>query len=312
MFCFASVTDLPSGYAYQSITVPFGSFPPYHVPASAAENPEAHRSCSPAAPDPLASSHHDFRVLDAEIKPQRLEPPKAGSFLKWGPCEEHPQPDLSRTTDRATEDDKVDRQAPKTPSPLIPPGENQREVGMEEKNDGEIKTETLSNACEAVKAPPSAPAEDEPKPELIQEAELAPYHQSISAESDSQEAPQMCVSSDQTAVCEQVPPDDTSDSYPPCLEESTHEPPVLGSPLPLLIRSEDPMGGMLALLTASELAQARPRTPPTLTREGQVEEPTFASACSSAAALEMVALEGMALLSQMAQNETELVFHTQG
>ncbi|CAF96432.1 unnamed protein product [Tetraodon nigroviridis] len=61
---------------------------------------------------------------------------------------------------------------------------------------------------------------------------------------------------------------------------------------------------MLALLTASEMARARPCSPaPTLPAQGD----TCAGPpdCSSTGALEMVALEGMALLSQAAQQSTE-------
>ncbi|TNN47649.1 Trinucleotide repeat-containing gene 18 protein [Liparis tanakae] len=62
------------------------------------------------------------------------------------------------------------------------------------------------------------------------------------------------------------------------------------------------MAGMLALLAASEMAQARPDTLPTLTLIGHA---SIGAHGSSTGALEMVALEGMALLSQMAQREME-------
>lgn len=320
LFYCSSLTELPPGYPYQSITAPYGSFPPYHIPASTAESSEAHRSCSPTPAAPLASPLRHSRLSDEEVKPQSLEPPKAGSFLKREPCEEHPQAGLipeplaslylSRSADRDSKDDEVEGRTPKTPSPPTPQGDGQREVGKEEKNKGVFKTEASSNSCQAVVTP--SPTEEEAKPDLIKEAELAPYHPSISADSDKQEMPQMCVSPVKTAVCEPEQPDHPSDSLPPRLEKSTCEPPVLSSPL-LVVTAEDPMGGMLALLTASEMAQARPRTPPTPTLQSQVENPPFATAdCSSAGALEIVALEGMALLSQMAQHEAELVFQTQG
>ncbi|MEQ2196456.1 hypothetical protein XENOCAPTIV_028648 [Xenoophorus captivus] len=306
------------GYPYQSITAPYGSFPPLHIPASTAENSEAHRSCSPAPAAPLTPTHHHSRLLNAEIKPQTPEPPKAGSFLKRVPCEEDPQPDLipealgslqlSRSTDKL---DEVDGEDSKTAYLPAPPGESQPEVGKEEKNESVIKMEASSNSYQAIKALSPIPAEDEPTPERIKEAELAPLHPSISAVSDNQEMPQMCVSPEQTTACEEEQSDAPSDSFPPSLEESICEPPALNSPFPL-ISSDDPMGGMLALLTASEMAQVRPRTPPTPTLESQVENPSVASDCSNAGALEMVALEGMALLSQMTQNETELIFQAQG
>lgn len=72
------------------------------------------------------------------------------------------------------------------------------------------------------------------------------------------------------------------------------------------------MAGMFALLTASEMARARPSTPPTPTLIPQIENPPGGPDCSSAGALEMVALEGMALLSQMAQQDMEHISLDQG
>lgn len=72
------------------------------------------------------------------------------------------------------------------------------------------------------------------------------------------------------------------------------------------------MAGLFALLAASEMAEARPNTPPTLTLIAPMDSAPMGADCSSTGALEMVALEGMALLSQMAQREIEHIRLEQG
>lgn len=72
------------------------------------------------------------------------------------------------------------------------------------------------------------------------------------------------------------------------------------------------MAGMLALLTASEMALARPSSPPAPTLEPQTDNPTPGADCRETGDLEMVALEGMALLSQMAQREMEQICQERG
>lgn len=74
---------------------------------------------------------------------------------------------------------------------------------------------------------------------------------------------------------------------------------LLPAPVPVAIQSEDPMAGMLALLTASELPQSGGFTsmaemPPTKTVQ-----------CPEISLLESTAAEGMALLSQMAELEMQ-------
>jgi len=179
--------------------------------------------------------------------------------------------------------------------------------------------EVSSYSCQAAYAPPPPLAEAEPKPQVTKEPDRTQYPSVITADSDKQEVSQMCVSVEETtnAVFEEEQPDTLIKSLSPSQKETICEPPVYplpasNSPLPLVISSEDPMGGMLALLTASEMAQARPRTPPTPTLISQVETPPVGSDCSSAGPLEMVALEGMAMLSQMAQQEIEHISQEQG
>nr|XP_019967742.1 PREDICTED: trinucleotide repeat-containing gene 18 protein-like [Paralichthys olivaceus] len=135
----------------------------------------------------------------------------------------------------------------------------------------------------------------------------------ITADSDCEESAQKTVLLQQTAsaACEQERPDTPIDSHTPHQKEIVPETPVYppatsNSLLPLVFGPEDPMAGMLALLTASEMAnQTRPDTPPAPILLPQIEILPVGADCSSAGPLEMVALEGMALLSQMAQREME-------
>lgn len=338
------MTDLTPGYPYHSIPAPFGSsFPPYHIPASSGANTEVvppHRSCtrSPASAAPLPSAHRHSRLLDADIKPQKLEPSKAGSFLKQEPGVEQPQHDMtpeplgplrrSCSPALSSQDREGDREAPKpqpqpqplplrVPSPPPQQAERLEEVRKDKTEGGAIKMEVSSYSCQAVYSLPPPLTEAEPKPEVIKDPER--YPSCITADSESQELAQMCASLEQTTStpCEEEQPEFPVTSLTPCPKESVTETPIYpsptsNSPLPLIIGPEDPMAGMLALLTASEMAQARPSTPPAPTLTPQLDALPMGADCSGAGALEMVALEGMALLSQMAQLEMEQINQEQG
>lgn len=180
--------------------------------------------------------------------------------------------------------------------------------------------EVSSYSCQAAYPLPPPLTEAEPKPKVIKDPERARYPLCITADSESQESAPKLVSLEQTTstACEQQQPDTPIDSHTPSQKDSGAEtpiypPPASDSPLPLVIGPEDPMAGMLALLTASEMAaQDRPSTPPAPILVRQIENPQVGADCSSAGPLEMVALEGMALLSQMAQREMENISQEQG
>lgn len=334
------MTDLSPGYPYQSITAPFGSsFPPYHIPAPAGANTDVippHRSRSPSSAAPLPSAHLHSRLLDADVKPQKLEPSKMASFLKQEPGVEQPPIDMmpeplgplrrSCSPVLASQDREGDVDAPKPKPQLLPlhvsspppqQAERLEEVGEEEQEGGQIKMEVSSYSCQAAYPLPLPLTEAKPKPEVIKDPEG--YPSCATADSDCQESAQICVPREQTAsaVCKQKQPDTPINLLTPSQKEIGSETPVCPPPtsnslLPLVIGPEDPMAGMFALLTASEMARARPSTPPTPTLIPQIENPPVGPDCSSAGALEMVALEGMALLSQMAQQEMENISLDQG
>ena len=167
--------------------------------------------------------------------------------------------------------------------------------------------EVSSYSCQATYA---LPPESEPKPDVMKDPEH--YPSCVAADSDNEELQHIT-----SAVCEQEQPHTPINSHTPSQKESVTETPVYhpsasNSPLPLIIGPEDPMAGMFALLAASEIAQARPTTPPAPTLLPQIEIHSLGVDCSGAGALEMVALEGMALLSQMAQREMEQISMEQG
>lgn len=321
-------SDLPPGYPYQSITAPFGSpFPPYHIPTPTGENAEAvppRRVCSPALAAPLPSAHLHSRLLDTDIMPQKLEQSKSGSFLKQEPDVEQGKLDItseplgplrqSCSPAQVTQDNEEDREPPKPqPQPLplhvpSPPPQRARglEVREEEKEEGQIKIEVSAYSCLTAYSEPPTLTEAEPKSKVIKDPDQTHYAECISTDSDRQELSQTCASLDQTtsASCEQEQPDSPVILDAPSPKESLVDPPLYPlpaptSPLPLVITSEDPMAGMLALLTASEMVHPLSITPPAPTLIPQIES------CSTAGPMEMVALEGMALLSQMAQQELE-------
>lgn len=352
LYCFCSLTsalrltycivttDLPPGYPYQSITAPFGSpFPPYHISAPAGANTDIippHRSRSSSSAAPLPSAHLHSRLLDTDIKPQKLEPSKMASFLKQEPGVEQRQLDMTSeplgplrrncSSVIASQVREGDGDAPKSKPQLLPlhvsippaqQAERLEEVTEEEKEGGQIKMEVSSYPCQAAYPLPPPLTEVKPKPEVIKDPEG--YPSCTTADSHGQESAQICVSREQTAstVCEQKQPDTPINLLTPSQKEVVIEtpvcpPPSFNVPLPPVIGPEDPMAGMFALLTASEMALARPRTPPTPTLIRQIENPSGSPDCSSAGALEMVALEGIALLSQMAQQEMEHISLDQG
>lgn len=250
-----------------------------------------------------------------------------GSFLKQEPgVEKHqldltPQPlgPLNRSCSpvRASQDRDGDVEALK-PHPLprhLPSPPPQQVERLCEKDGGQIKLEVSSYSCQEAYSPGLPMAE--PKAEVFKDQGRARYPSSVSADAGSHESPQTYGSLERsnTAVCESQQPATPKSSHTPNQKESVSEAPVYpqdtsDSPIPLLVGSDDPMAGMLALLAASEIAQARNQTVSTLLPQTEISGP--GADCHRADPLEMVALEGMALLSQMAEREMENISMEQG
>lgn len=196
------------------------------------------------------------------------------------------------------------------PLQVSSPPQQQCERLEEEKEEGPIKMEVSSYSCKAsYPRPPLTQAE--PQPEVIRAPEG--YLSWTPTDPHTQESVLMSQEPTSTSACAEKQPDAVIKLLTPSQRDLGSEspvtsPPISNSTLPV---PEDPMAGMFALLTASEMARARPRTPaPALTT--QMESSPLTPDCSSTGALEMVALEGMALLSQVAQQEMQPLSQDQG
>lgn len=317
-------TDIPPGYSYQSITAPFGShFSSYHIPTPTGSNTEVvppPRAHSPSKAAPLSAPRMHSRLLDSNNKPQKLESSKTASFLKQEPGVEQHQSDMTpkplgplRRSCTPVLPNHIKERDRKDPKPLAvplntsstPPQKNEtlEEIREEEKNRGQIKMEVPSFSCQVAYPPPLVHPEAEPKPEIITDPERTRYPSCITADADGQGSAQTHESQEQTisSVCEPEQQDTPINMHALVAEI----PPIVDSPLPLISIPDDPMAGMLALLAASEMAQARSCTPPAPTLTPHMENFPMSAHCSTTEPLEIVALEGMALLSQMAQQEME-------
>lgn len=182
-------------------------------------------------------------------------------------------------------------------------------VRKEEKEEGPIKMEASSYSCKASYPLPPL-TEAEPQAEVVR----APEGWTLSwtaADSPTQESVLMSQEQSSTSACAENQPDAAISLLTPSPRDTGSQSPVSSpavsnSTLPV---PEDPMAGMFALLTASEMVRARPCTPaPTLTTP--METAAVTPDCSST--LEMVALEGMALLSQVAPRDMEPLSQDQG
>lgn len=205
---------------------------------------------------------------------------------------EAPSPLCRRCSPKRDREDSGEAARPELRLSSPPQQERERpeEVGKEEEESGPIKMEASSYPCkpsyplpphteaqpqpEAVRAPEGYPPRTAAEPQSQGAALTSPEHTSTSARADKQ-------------------PDHAVDLLAPRQGEIGRDSPPTSPPIakPTLPVPEDPMAGMLALLAASEMAPAHPCSPaPTPTVSG---------------ALEMVALEGMALLSQVVQQDVE-------
>lgn len=188
--------------------------------------------------------------------------------------------------------------------------ERLEDVRKEGKKGGPIKMEVPSYSCKASYPLPPL-TEAEPQPEVIRAPEG--YLPWTTADPQTQESAVISQEQTSTSACAEQQSDAAINRLTPCQREIGREspvtsPPVSNSTIPV---PQDPMAGMFALLTASEMARAHPCSPaPTLT--SPMETSPVPPDCSSTGALEMVALEGMALLSQVAQQEMEPLSQDQG
>lgn len=304
-------TDLPPGYPYQSITAPFASaFPPYHIPPAGmnmnllAPHPSS-RSPPLGPPPPLLPPLHRSH-LEEDVKPRKAEPSEIPSVLKQEPDVDHaprPLPPLRLSCNpELPGEDQLPLLSHRVLSPPPPPPlQQQQEVERVEVEEVE-KEERLVIKVE-VSSYPVPLLHAEAKPELARDAEGYPACTSAAPLSPSLESTAVCPPQEQACNLKTRPDTPIDRLLTPSplevIEESPERPPRPSSCTSS--SSEDPMAGLLALAAASEMAGVRAATPPIPTLLPQVEDPD----CCTTGALEKVALEGMALLSQMAQQELE-------
>lgn len=323
---FIGASDLPPGYPFQSITGPFGSaLSPYHISAPAAATADVvpvPRTRSPLSSASLPSAHLHSRLLDTDVKPQKLELSKV-PYLKQesgrhdvvpespGPLCRSCSPVLGQQDGEDGSDVAKPQLLPlRVSSPPQQQCERLEDVRKEEKEGGPIKMEAPSYSCTAsYPRPPLAQAE--PQAKVIRAPEG--YLSWTAADPHTQESALVSHEQTSTSACADKQPDASIKLLPPGQRELGREspvtlPPVSNSPLAV---PEDPMAGMFALLTASEMARARPRTPAPALPTQMASSPLTPDG-SSTGALEMVALEGMALLSQVAQQEMQPLSQEQG
>lgn len=327
IFCI-DTSDLPPGYPFQSATAPFRSaLSPYRISAPAAataDDAPVHRTRSPLSSASLPSAH---LLLDADVKPQKLQLSKmpylrqeSGTAQRQhGVLPESPRPlrrscspVLFATRDREDESDVAHPQLlpRQVSSPLQQQCDRLDDVRTEGKEGGPIKMEVSSSSCKAsYPLPPLAQAE--PRPEGTRAPEG--YLSWTAADPQTQESALMSPEQTSTSACAEKQPDAAINLLSPRRGEMGSDSPVCSPPISnaTLPVPEDPMAGMFALLTASEMARAIPcaAAPALPAQMGTCRLPPD---CASTGALEMVALEGMALLSQVAQRGMEPLSQEQG
>lgn len=313
-------SDLPPGYPYQSITAPFASpFPPYHhIPAPPARvNMDLlppHRSPPLAPPPPLLHRDHP----EADVKPQKVEPSEPSVLKREPDADPAPRPlaalRLSCNPELPGRDEPPLLPHRVSSPPPPPPLQHQQAERREEVRRDKEELEEQEEDGQVIKVEASSyPVPlllSEAKPELARDPEGYPACTSAGPPSPPESTP---IYPPQERACNlKTRPDSPTDLPLEVAAETPERPPrpsssssSSSSPPPLAISSEDPMAGLLALAAASEMVAARAATPPAPTLFPQVEDPPAGSDFSATGALEKVALEGMALLSQMAQQELE-------
>lgn len=273
-----------------------------------------HRSPPLAPPPPLLHRDH----LEADVKPQKVEPSEMPSVLKREPdADPAPRPlaalRLSCNPKLPGRDEPPLLSHRVSSPPPPPPLQHQRAERREEvRRDKEEEQEEDGQVIKVEASSYPVPLLlSEAKPELVRDPEGYPACTSAAPPSPPESTP---ACPPQERACNlKTRPDSPTDLPLEVAAETPERPPRTSSssssssssPPPLAISSEDPMAGLLALATASEMVAARAATPPAPTLLPQVEDPSTGPDYSATGALEKVALEGMALLSQMAQQELE-------
>lgn len=325
-FCYI-LAEIPPGYPYQSITASFGSHYPYLLqPATAADA----EGLAPAVP--LQAKGSKRLVGPASVKPSHICFPVVAEALQASrepkrvednvvPFKE--EPDLKNSKDLLGQDGIIQSIHTATPissqesctpveevacsraasTPL--PEENKEQDGDQADRFPSTQQELYQRSGSDLDRSPAAEV-SKGSLNLPESAYTSSSNyidmQPIDCSIRSSESPSVHAERLISAPKHKEPTCDTPDL------ESTHcniplqcsTPPVLRpTPVPAAIQTEDPMAGMLALLTASELPQSG-----VLTTMAEMP-PTGMVQCPGISLLESTAAESMTLLSQMAELEMQ-------
>ncbi|XP_060799022.1 trinucleotide repeat-containing gene 18 protein isoform X3 [Neoarius graeffei] len=319
--------EIPPGYPYQSITASFGSHYPYLLqPATAADA----EGLAPAVP--LQAEGSKRLSSPASVKPSHMCSPVVAEVLQASrdpkrvedsvvPFKE--EPDLENSKEVLAQDgiaQPIQSAAPISSQNSCTPVEaaacsraTASPLPEENKEEQDDKADLFSSTQHELYQRSGSDLDRSPTAEVSKSSLILPESAYSSSSNYTDMQPIDCrirPSGSPSAHVERLipapkPKEPTLDT--PDLELTNSDiprqcstPPVLlPAPVPVAIQSEDPMAGMLALLTASELPQSGALTtmaemPPA----GMVQHLRISL-------LESTAAEGMALLSQMAELEMQ-------
>ncbi|KAF5899275.1 trinucleotide repeat-containing 18 protein isoform X1, partial [Clarias magur] len=320
--------EIPPGYPYQSVTASFSSHYPYLLqPATAADA----EGLAPAVP--LQAEGSKRLGGPASVKPSHMCSPVVAETLQGSRESKHveksvipfkEEPGLGNNKEVLGQDSipqSIHSTGPISNQGLCTPVEAEACSGAavspmpeEDEVEQDDKEDLFSSAQQELYQRSGSDLDRSPAVEVSKSALNLPEAAYTSSSDYTDMQPIDCSirhSSDSPLVHTEriIPASNLKEPmlHTPDLESTPRDvqhpcttPPVLlPATVPVPIQSDDPMAGMLALLTASELPQSGALTtmaaiPPT----GMVQ-------CPGISLLESTAAEGMALLSQMAELEMQ-------
>lgn len=307
--------EIPPGYPYQSITAPFGSHYPYLLQPAAAADADG---LAPDVPLPAETSEH--LAIAADVKPQHLCSPvlveplqtsrepepmeeEGSTVFKKEPNLEDRKDDSIRLAPIITQDSSTPTDPEAHPRTIATPSPEE-DPEQEHGEDIKIKRTSLYETSRLDVERSASTETSDASTGLVDYKSSSSYSDTHLVVCDVQPTKQPLDLSDS------LNPADLRDAVP---DSSTHleskldnlflpnsGPPHLPpSSAAVAILPEDPMAGMFALVTASELPQAGAMSILTDACSSRSE------LCTDVSPLESTALEGMALLSQMAELEMQ-------
>ncbi|XP_051571991.1 trinucleotide repeat-containing gene 18 protein-like isoform X6 [Myxocyprinus asiaticus] len=313
--------EIPPGYPYQSITAPFGSHYPYLLQPAAAADADG---LAPDVPLPAETSEH--LVSAADVKPRHLCSPVVVEPLQAARDPETMEESSPQFKKEPSLEDNIDTITQNVLRPLhsvsgaasINTQDSSNPIEAEAHPRSRTENEEEQDGKEAIKVEVASSSHPElyntssPDSERITTAEAAessiglvdqayqPSSSYITVSCDIQPANPPLDLSDRLKPVEPVPDAlDLVSKHDNLFLPNRSPPHLQPSSPPVPILPEDPMAGLIALVTASELPQAGPVCILSEVSSSRSE------LCPGVSPLESTALEGMALLSQIAELEMQ-------